>query len=96
MPAGGLLVPAGVVWKSASQRIHMKAFTMTRSGTSLQSIDGGREALEKEYVLAILEDRANKQALARRLEPSANDALSVVEPRSTEQEALRRSGEQRA
>lgn len=74
----------------------MKAFTMTRSGTSLQAINGGREALEREYLWAILFDRPDKQTLARRLEPSANDALSVVGPDSTEQEALHRSGERLA
>jgi len=92
----GQSVPAGVAWKSALQRLHMKAITMNRSGTSLQAISGGREALEREYMWAILFDRPDKQTLARRLEPSANDALSVVAPGSTEQEALRRSGEQLA
>jgi hypothetical protein len=74
----------------------MKAFTMTRSGISLQAISGGREALEREYMWAILFDRPDKLSLARRLEPPANDVLSVVEPGSTEQEALRRSGERLA
>jgi len=78
------------------KRLHMKAFTMIRSGASLQAINGGREALEREYMWAVVFDRPGKQSLARRLEPSANDALSVVEPGSTEQEALRRSGERLA
>ena len=73
--------------------LRMKAFTMTRSGTSLQTIDGGREALEREYMWAIMFDRPDKLILARRLEPSANDVFAVVAPGSTEQEALRRSGE---
>ena len=75
------------------QRLHMKAFTMIRSGTYLQTIDGGREALEREYMWAILFDRPDKLTLARRLEPAVNDVLAVVAPGSTEQEALRRSGE---
>jgi hypothetical protein len=90
------LVPAGVAWNSALTRLHLNAFTMNRYGTSFEAISGGREALEREYMWAILFDRPDKHSLARRLEPSANDALSVVLPGSTEQEAPRRSGERPA
>ena len=42
-------------------------------------IDGRyREALERAYMWAILFDRPDKQALARRLEPSANDVLCAA------------------
>ena len=41
---------------------------MDRSGQTLEVIDGGREALERAYMWAILFDRPDKQALARRLE----------------------------
>lgn len=69
---------------------------MSRSGVSLEVIDGGREALEKAYLQAILFDLPGKQALARRLEPSANDAVEVVSPDLLGAKAPRRSGEQPA
>lgn len=70
---------------------HWKAVTMTRSDPSLQLIDGGREALEREYMWAIIFDRPDKQSLARRLEQSANDALCVVRSEDDEREAHHRS-----
>lgn len=55
------------------------------------AIDGGREALERAYFLAIVFDHPDKQTLARRLEPASNDALSVVGQDQREAEAPRRS-----
>jgi hypothetical protein len=76
-----------------SRAHHLKAFTMNRSGTSFQVVDGGREALEREYMWAIVFDHPNKHNLARRLEPSANDVLCVVRPADDETEAPPPSGQ---
>jgi hypothetical protein len=45
---------------------------------NFEVLDGGREALERAYMWAILFDHPDKQALARRLRPAANDALREV------------------
>ncbi len=54
---------------------------MDRSG-QFQVVEGGREALERAYLWAIVFDRPDKQSLARRLEPSVNDTLRVVAQRA--------------
>ncbi len=69
----------------------MKAITMDRSGQTLQLIEGGREALERDYMWAILFDHPDKQSLARRLEPSANDVLCAAGPDADEKRVPRRS-----
>lgn len=51
---------------------------MSRSVPFLQVIDGGREALERQYLWAVVFDRPEQHVLARRLTPSANDALRVA------------------
>ena len=58
--------------------------------------DGGREALERAYMWAILFDRPDKQALARRLEPSANDVLCAAGPDADGTQVPRRSDARRA
>jgi hypothetical protein len=75
-----------------ASRCSQEAITMDRSGQTLEVIDGGREALERAYMWAILFDRPDKQALARRLEPSANDVLCAVAPDEDGTRVPRRSG----
>jgi hypothetical protein len=59
---------------------------MNRSGNSLQGLEGGREALERAYLWAVLFDHPGKLALARRLEPCANHCLHVIESSSAERD----------
>lgn len=77
-------------------RCSREAITMDRSGQTLEVIDGGREALERAYLWAIVFDHPDKQALARRLEPSANDVLCAVAPDADGTPVPRRSGARRA
>jgi hypothetical protein len=74
----------------------MKSTTTKPSNSSLRALEGGREALERAYMWAIIFDRPDKQALARRLEPSANDSLCVVRQDEDEPAARHRSSGPRA
>lgn len=46
----------------------------------LRVVEGGREALERQYLWAIMSGHPDREALGRRLDRPANASLEVVEP----------------
>ena len=52
---------------------------MNRSGTARFEVhDGGREALEKELLRALVYDLPTFESIARRLTPASNDRLQIA------------------
>jgi hypothetical protein len=52
---------------------------MNRSGNArFEVVDGGREALERELLRALVYDLPTFDSIARRLTPASNDRLQIV------------------